>query len=909
MLRCPTCASEVPDGSRFCSHCATEISSVSSAPTATSFGDTPSRHASHPSLDGSRFVPGTMVAERYRIVGMIGKGGMGEVYRADDLVLGQPVALKFLPEKLEHDQARLHRFLGEIRIARQVAHSNVCRVYDVGEIEGRHFLSMEFVDGDDLSTLLRRVGRLPEERGTEIARQLCAGLAAAHDQGILHRDLKPANVMIDGRGRVKITDFGLAGYADTIEGTEIRAGTPTYMAPEQLSGKQVSVRSDLYSLGLVLYEVFTGRKAFEGKSPAEILKLQEETTPTAPSSLVDHMNPVVEQVVQRCLERDPTRRPASALSVAAALPGGDPLAAALAAGETPSPDMVAAAGPAGGLRSGIAVGLLAATFVGVVIAAVLAGRQAIYSRVTMEKSMEALKENARARVVSFGYDDPPVDSATWLNLDQGKIIRVAREKGVEAAWDELSLAGQQVLSVVYRQDDGTLMPTSPRGVVNWNDPLPSFGAVTVQLDLRGKLVYFKAVPSYYGDETEPAPSPDWTSLFDAAGLDITQFDSTTPTVRPKLFSDARMAWSGVLPDQQDLPVRIEAAAVRGRPVYFNMVTPDEWAWTGETQTAQQASNKAQLVLWITVISILATLAIGAVFLAVRNIRLGRGDRRGAFRLAGAILGLRILSWVFGGHHVADLGEVNIFAIVLGGGLSLALISWVAYMALEPYVRKLWPQVVVGWSRLLVGGFRDPLVGRDLLIGSAAGVGMTVYFGLVGWIGEILALIPPLPDNNFLLALQGGRHALGTLFTIGLVSLAVPMFHLVLLLLARIVLRRQWIAFVAYMLVNGFLVAAQFAAFAPSRAGWLIGALLGCINAAIFLFVLQRFGLLALVAALFVANLVVVYPLTTDFSAPYFPAALFGVLLALAVTVYGFRTATAGQQLIKDSILEEPPSRA
>ena len=141
---------------------------------------------------------------RYRIVSLLGTGGMGEVYRADDLKLGRPIALKFLPEAVERDPVRLQRFLNEVRVAIKVSHVNVCRVHDIGEVDGRHFISMEYVDGEDLASLLRRIGRFPQERAVEIARQLCAGLAAAHEQKVLHRDLKPANVMIDGRGQVKI---------------------------------------------------------------------------------------------------------------------------------------------------------------------------------------------------------------------------------------------------------------------------------------------------------------------------------------------------------------------------------------------------------------------------------------------------------------------------------------------------------------------------------------------------------------------------------------------------------------------------------------------------------------------------------------------------------------------------------
>ena len=158
------------------------------------------------------------------------------------------------------DAARLARFRTEVSVARQVSHPNVCRVYDIGEVDGHVFLSMEYVDGEDLASLLRRIGRLSPDKAAELARQLCAGLAAAHDKGVLHRDLKPANVMIDGRGRVRLADFGLAGGAEAE--TPGLAGTPAYMAPEQFAGQPASIKSDVYALGLVLYEMFTGKAAF-----------------------------------------------------------------------------------------------------------------------------------------------------------------------------------------------------------------------------------------------------------------------------------------------------------------------------------------------------------------------------------------------------------------------------------------------------------------------------------------------------------------------------------------------------------------------------------------------------------------------------------------------------------------------
>src|SRR2546425_1573112 len=405
-MRCPVCKRNIPENATSCPACATSFDDVATQRLESPGARTPERNArgsdsqagrststtSFDAIDDARFVPGTMLAERYRIVGLLGRGGMGEVYRADDLKLGQPVALKFLAEHLLSDGAALARFHREVRVARQVSHKNVCRVYDIGEVDGRHFLSMEFIKGEELSSLLRRIGRLPQDKAVQIARQICAGLSAAHDVGVLHRDLKPANVMIDEHGNARITDFGLAGLAEEFREDEIHAGTPAYMAPEQLDGRTFTVRSDIYSLGLVLYELFTGRKAFEAPTLGELVKLRRsDTTPTTPSEIVKGLDPLIEKVIDRCLQKDPEDRPSSALQVAAALPGGDPIAAALAAGETPSPEMVAAAPKEGALKPAIAGALLVA-FLGVMaLCCWLTKYTAVFRMALLDQSPEGLR--------------------------------------------------------------------------------------------------------------------------------------------------------------------------------------------------------------------------------------------------------------------------------------------------------------------------------------------------------------------------------------------------------------------------------------------------------------------------------------------------------------------------------------
>jgi eukaryotic-like serine/threonine-protein kinase len=255
----------------------------------------------------ARFAAGELFAERYRVIARLGRGGMGEVWHVEDLVLATPVALKFIRSARDGAVAGI---LNEVRLARTITHPAVCRVFDVGEANGEVFFSMELVRGEDLASLIKRVGRLPSEKVVDIGRQLCAGLAAAHAEGVLHRDLKPANVLIDQNGQVRITDFGIA-VSRVGSRLHTPVGTPGYMAPEQLlAGAPQTERTDVYALGVLLYELVTGQHPFNRGTRRQ---------PTRPSALIPHIDPHLERVILRALSPDPGERPASADAFAAAL--------------------------------------------------------------------------------------------------------------------------------------------------------------------------------------------------------------------------------------------------------------------------------------------------------------------------------------------------------------------------------------------------------------------------------------------------------------------------------------------------------------------------------------------------------------------------------------------------------------
>jgi hypothetical protein len=844
------------------------------------------RLASSDSIDAGAFTPGTVIADRYRIIGLVGRGGMGEVYRADDLKLGHPVALKFLPRELSGDPSRLERFYAEVRLARQVSHPNVCRVYDVAELDGQHYLTMEYVDGEDLASLLRRIGRLPSDKALEISRHLCAGLAAAHDKGVLHRDLKPSNVMLDGRGRARITDFGLAVAAEDASDGEI-SGTPAYMAPEQLAGKGASARSDIYSLGLVLYEIYTGRKAFDALTLEELRHKKEAETPRPPSDINREMNPVVERVILRCLERDARLRPASALQVAAALPGGDPLAAALAAGETPSPEMVAASGEVEGLRPAVAWACLTVVLVGIAAAVWLSPRAQLLERAGAEMPPEVLTARAQELLRQIGYRERPVDEAVGFRIGEEYLWYVRRHDKSPSRWDHLERGGLQFW---YRRSPRPLVPRrlfpsaksgksvpSYGRLVNIDDPPPDIsGMATLFLTPRGDLTGLLVVPPQIeGIKTPPVP-PDWNRVLIAAGFDPTTLVPVDSQWTPPVYADARAAWQGILPEQPRVPIRIEAASYRGRPVYFETVGP----WTMAERMQRTEVGMGERIQVVILLLVLATVIVGGSLLARRNLRLGRGDRRGASRLALFALSVLSISWLIGAKHVASIDELVLFLAFACLALFESVLLWVLYVALEPLVRRRWPQTIVSWSRLLSAGPGDPLVGRDVLIGCIMG-------SLIGTVGRLAIVVgprlgvPPRPQDVLPPLLLGTRKVIAETVSMLPDAIFVGFAMLLVLFLLRMLLRSEWAAATAFVLLLGFgRVLESDVKFLATVTGVIV---LGGI-ALVFI----RFGLVAAITTFYFDFLINQFPFTTDTSSWYFGVGLFAIALMAAISIAAFR---------------------
>jgi len=882
MASCASCQADLPADSRFCPRCgapanapagATVGATVTAAPT-----PTPTPAPWH-----GRFEPGTRLGTRYRIVGLLGKGGMGEVYRADDLELNQPVALKFLPPRIHAGGAELDRLRAEVRIARGISHPNVCRTYDISSQDGQIFVVMEYIDGEDLASVLRRLGRPSRDKAVEIARQICLGLAAAHEGGIIHRDLKPANIMIDGRGRVRITDFGLAGVAEELSSDGTVSGTPAYMAPEQLAGGAASVQSDLYALGLVLYELFTGKRAFDSQDPAVIRRLQADSSPKSPSSLTPDIEPAVERVIMRCLEREPRDRPKSAYAVLGALPGGDPLAAALAAGETPSPELVASARVEGSVKPVVAIACV------LFVVAIFGWRASA--------SQESLKSFTR--------------SDTELALRAQDILAKA---GI-AKPPRFAYGG-------FRPKPGTKMVPlywrrwSPEPLVNpsLHNPTPTLfvppqavpGSAMMLTDLDGRLILLEVVTragSPRGADSlgagDPAGHADWPALVTAAGYDASRMTRVVPSAHPASYTDSVTAWSVPGPRAKDPPVTLLAGWLGGNIVHVS--TTSTWGTSLDPFAFRNEPTGKSLYQWIYFTFWVFVPIVGGVFFAVRNLRAGRGDRRGATIIALLVFACNWLSHLV----VQDVAQNGLVAtlttmldeIPIGDAVVNAVVVWFMYVALEPYLRRLWPRVLVSWARLVTGRNRDPIIGRDILAGFVFAAAAMAAVLIARRFGPTVG--PAAPEYDVLYPLSGTGYLVALVLGVVAQLILVLMAFFTILLALRLALRRNDLAVIGATLLCSV---AAFILLVPSY-----GPLEAAVRATAWCVCLgllsMRFGLLAGTVGVFLLQVTDMIPWTTDLSAWYSGRMWLVLGLLGALLMYGVVIALAGRSILKDPMLE------
>jgi serine/threonine-protein kinase len=733
---------------------------------------------------------------------------------------------------------------------------------------------MEYVDGEDLAALLQRIGRLPSDKALEIARKLCAGLAAAHERGVIHRDLKPQNIMLDKRGQVVIMDFGLAAVASSLRGPEARNGTPAYMSPEQLRGESVSAKSDLYALGLIFYELFTRRRAFDASSVAELVTMQESARPASMTAIASDIDPAVERVIQRCLRPDAAERPATALAIAAALPGGDPLAAALAAGETPSPELVAASGHTEGFSLKYAIPCLAFVVLALIAYPFLMAPLSLLPATPMEYPPAVLEHKAREFAAGFGYRDKPVDRFSYFDWNRGLIRFLRAKPGTNKDWARF-FAAESPVTYNYRQSQDYLL-APPDGDISMDRPAPTApGRISIVLDSQGRLRSFRAVAPRFDDGAATTQDIDQASLFRAAGYDRAQFQESAPRLVPAVPFDRRVAWKGAVHGLPAVDITLEAAYWHGKLANFAVL----WPWDKSDSGGGATTAKYQVALEIFTCLFITLSIVSAIYMARRNLARGRGDRAGAYRLAVFEFASFVFFTTVGYHFIPRTDMIGYLSLNIAGALTLAMLLWTLYIALEPAVRARWPHSLITWNRLLAGQFGDARLGSHILTGTVLGVAMRYAFI---WRQQVIVANGGSQDGTDLDLILGVRPMASNLGNrmFSAVLAGVAIFFLLIGL--RALLRRDWLAAPA----AGLLLALQDSDWHTSTHIWLDLSIKLAVYCGVA-FVLLRMGLVPAIVGLFVVNVLGNMPLSADLSSWYNAVTVFEMGMVAAIAVYGF----------------------
>ncbi|HUQ72706.1 MAG TPA: protein kinase, partial [Planctomycetaceae bacterium] len=658
---------------------------------------------------GEQFIPGTILAGRYRIGDLLGKGSMGEVYRAHDLQLNLPIALKLLPEHLSANPTLRASIINEARLSRKITDRHVCRVHDVVETDEHLFLTMEYIAGGNLAILLRTIGRVHDKRAQQIAWELCLGLSAAHQQGVIHRDLKPANVMIDQFGRVRINDFGLA-QTTTVGFQPARGfvGTVAYAAPEQVLEGPTTVQSDLFSLGLILYELFLGRRACTLSMLTEVRDWHRSGTPIEFPKDFHSLDPKVSRIIERCLSHHPGDRPLSADEVAMAFVGAEPVRLAVESGTAPTPDDLAEAGvrrPLTPRQMGWCAGILT-----VLLAIIgLLAPWTLPAHLDADHSPSVLSNQARDVLRELGYVPGNAQPSPSPRADSGYGFTVHRDvSGPVYFWYRHS---PQPLVPRYFISDLNRPMYPSRGMVNWDDPpLDVPGMVLVWLDSRGALRGLRAVPKPVPGEPPASFDPDrWQGILSRlTHLDLSQHRPRRRISAAPVPADTAIEW---LPPAGSV-AHLETSFLHDRLVYLRVGE--------ETQSLGAALewNEPLLNRRLGVIGVLLPLALvvwggWACWTQAITRRL---DYASVVRLTVVTYGVSMAAWLLRAKHVPALEEAAVLQAGLAHSVLRTSLVCLWYAAIEYSLRKHAHDTMIGWTKLLRGEILSPHVGRDVLAG-------------------------------------------------------------------------------------------------------------------------------------------------------------------------------------------------
>jgi hypothetical protein len=607
----------------------------------------------------------------------------------------------------------------------------------------------------------------------------------------------------------------------------------------------------------------------------ELIALQEAAQPGSLTAIATDVDPAVERVIRRCLDPDPSRRPASALAVAAGLPGGDPLAAALAAGETPSPELVAAAGGTDGLAPRYALTCLAVILACLASIPWLRQPQMAMLRAPAEFSPEVLAQKARELTVRFGYPRKPADRALRL-LERNDLLEYMRQLP-SPDWDRW-LAGEGPGSLRYREAQAPLL-AEPLGIVTALNPAPvQPGMVQVDLESNGRLRYFRGVPYSMGEQPE-GPALEVAEVFAAAGLDLTRFTPGELPRSPLGVADQVRAWRGPHPVIPRTEIWVQMGSWRGQVTEFRMIGP----WMKEAGQAGVSWMQRSLEFGGVAVALFFTLVLSR-----RNWKMGRVDRRGALRLAIVSGALVVVTWLSSLHPVLASGMFGIVSEIVAQAMFFGATLWLVYLAIEPSVRARWPQSLVTWSRLLAGRWQDSQVWAHVLIGGAAGLALfTAVTGLDAMRFAEEGVRPGLWDDHLL----GVRPWLGELSRMLVGSMQAGLVLFLVMCGLRALLRRDWLATV----VASALFAAQSGA-ASGRPDWLVSYLVYFVIFVAIISLLLRMGLVVMIAMVFFFNGMSTLSLGTDWTAWYFSSGVATFLVLASIATYGFWRALGSQTI-------------
>jgi serine/threonine-protein kinase len=643
------------------------------------------------------------------------------------------------------------------------------------------------------------------------------------------------------------------------------------MAPEQLRGAGVTAASDIYALGLVLYELFTGKRPYEAKTLQHLIDLQESAQLTSMTSIATDVDPAVERVIRRCLDPDPLKRPPTPISVAATLPGGDPLAAALAAGETPSPELVANAGKVEGLPLRYSIPCLAVIVVCLFGTVAYAARHyaAMYDPGAL--APDVLAHRAREIAASFGYPDRPADSLVWVE-NRGDLVEYLNRQPAPRPWSAW-FAAESPLRGVYRESPAPLI-ARPDGNVNRADPpLDVPGMTLASVDGHGRLLAFYAAPR----DAQRSAAPE--DVFRAARLDIAQFREVPASFVPQHASDSIRAWEGVHPDLPFLPLTVRIASWRGQITQAEFLYPYQKPATG--QPAPPLLSRAR-ELAVYLLPILGTLF--AALVARRNWKLGRTDRRGALRVAAARFLLGAVAWTGYTHPVPGHEMFDHFLGAAGELLIIAGMTWVVYLAIEPAIRARYPHAMITWNRLLAGRWLDAQVCGHVLIGAAVGAAL--------WLGISLVETHGVHAGGNVWAIMGPRQWLGRQGLTGASALTFGLLLFAVMCFLRQLLRHEILA----ALATGALFTMNEGDVLQAANWQLMAAIFVCVFA-LLAFVLIRFGLVASITAIFFANGFSNIWLGGDWQAWFVPAGVASFLFLLGFAGVAFWKSMGDRELL------------